>query len=167
MRRRVVYYPSKKEFVDYLVRVLEPPSGAKILDLGCGDSRILDGFGKHYDDIYLYGIDIDPNLIEISRSRLSRYGDRAKLFVGDMYREALDKYDIVYAYLTKDALSHLRPKIVKLLMSGGLLVTHDYPVPGLEPNRLHLVDLGGDKHYIFIYFDKERVKRELIKSLKL
>lgn len=167
MSRRVVYYPSKMEFVKYIAKLVEPPSGAKLLDLGCGDGRILDIFGKHYDDIYLYGIEIDPGLVKASRLKLSRYGGRARILMRDMYREDIDKYDIVYAYLTKDALSHLRSKIIRLLVSGGLFIAHDYPVPGLEPNRVHLVDLDGDKHYVFIYFDKDRVRRELVRGLKL
>lgn len=167
MGRRVVYYPSRKEFVDYLVRVVEPPSGAKILDVGCGDARVLEGFGRKYDDIFLYGIDIRPGLVDISRSRLSRYGGRARVYLRDMYKESFDKYDIVYAYLTKDALSHLRSKVVRLLMSGGLFIAHDYPVPGLEPIKIHLVDLDGDKHYIFVYYDKNRVRRDLVSGLRL
>jgi len=167
MSRRVVYLPSKYEFVKYLTKILEPPSGAKMLDLGCGDGRILEAFARVYDDVKVYGIDINRELVRKARKNLSKYGFETNIKVKDMYGEALEKYDIVYAYLTKDSLSHLRSKIVKLLVSGGMFVTHDYPVPGLEPEKVHLVDFQGDKHYIFVYFDKGRVKRSLLKGLKI
>ena len=167
MSKRVVYLPSKHEFIKYLTRVIEPPSGAKVLDLGCGDGRVLEGFARVYDDIKVYGVDINSELVGKARRNLSKYGVESRIKVKDMYEEALEKYDIVYAYLTKDSLSHLRSKIVKLLVSGGMFLAHDYPVPGLEPKKVHLVDFQGDKHYIFVYFDKNKVRSSLLKGLKI
>ncbi len=167
MPRRVVYYPSDKDFLNHLVKFIEPPSGAHLVDLGCGDGRVLHVFGRHYDDIRVTGVEIDPNLVRVARQKLSSIGDRAKVIKGDLFKENLERYDIIYAYLTRDALSHMRNKLIRFLYEGGLLVTHDYPVPGLEPSRVHLIDLGGKKHYIFLYFDKERVRRDLIKGLKI
>ncbi len=167
MRGRVVYLPSDKEFVKRLLRVYEPSPGVKILDLGSGDGRILESFLDKYSDIKAFGVEINPNLVSLSRRRLSRFKDIAQIKLGNMYNVNLSDYDVVYTYLTRNALFNLRPNINKLLSSGGILIAHDYPVPGIRPSLTDVVDLSGKKHYIFIYFDKDRVKKSLLKGLRI
>jgi SAM-dependent methyltransferase len=76
------------------VRALRSP---RVLDVGCGSGRI----GEHVlaagAGEYL-GIDFAEPMIELARSRLARFGERAQLVVGDFLSEPLDPgYDVILA----------------------------------------------------------------------
>ncbi len=61
-----------------------PLSGGRALEIGCGRGvgveLILDRFGADRVDAF----DLDPHMVEHARRRLSRRGDRVRLWVGDV-----------------------------------------------------------------------------------
>ncbi|HIE37307.1 TPA: hypothetical protein EYP83_03975 [Candidatus Geothermarchaeota archaeon] len=153
---KIPYYPSRESRLRRLLDIFEPESGAKIVDLGSGDGRVLRLFADRYDDIYLFGYERDKRLIEVSR-RLSREYDRIKIIGADLFKADLSRYDIVYTYLTRDALNRLRDKAVEFLGNGGIWIALDYPIPGIKPAIVIELDRW---HRYFIYgYDNNRVRK--------
>jgi ubiquinone/menaquinone biosynthesis C-methylase UbiE len=74
--------------------------GGRALEVGCGrgvgTEILLEELGADTVDAF----DLDPHMVELARRRLARYGDRVKLWVGDVERiEAEDaSYDAVFDF---------------------------------------------------------------------
>lgn len=73
--------------------------GAHVLEVGCGRGVgaeiAIEEFGAARVDAF----DLDPDMVERARSRLARYGERVKLWVGDAtaIEAPDDTYEAVFA----------------------------------------------------------------------
>jgi 16S rRNA G1207 methylase RsmC len=93
-----VFSPRFSRSPDFLVNYWQIPSGAKVLDLGCGTGvlsvlALLDGAGQ------VVAVDSNPQAIENARINLNRHGftDRAELRLGSGYDTILpgERFDVV------------------------------------------------------------------------
>jgi 2-polyprenyl-3-methyl-5-hydroxy-6-metoxy-1,4-benzoquinol methylase/glycosyltransferase involved in cell wall biosynthesis len=122
-----------RHFCDFanMAVTLALPAGAKILDVGCGSGWLSEYFARL--GYQVKGVDISPDLIEMSRERVARvpYGvdHQTPLFcefaVHDIELAALDeKFDLVICY---DSLHHFQDErgvmrhVAAMLEVGGLL----------------------------------------------
>ncbi|HEV2826624.1 MAG TPA: methyltransferase domain-containing protein, partial [Pyrinomonadaceae bacterium] len=124
---------SHRHFCDFanMAVTLALPAGAKILDVGCGSGWLSEYFARL--GYQVKGVDISPDLIEMSRERVARvpYGvDHqtpllCEFAVHDIELTALDeKFDLVICY---DSLHHFQDEravmrhVAAMLEVGGLL----------------------------------------------
>lgn len=134
--QRRIYDVTRRHFLlgrDRLIAELDPPPGARVLEIACGTGRNLDLIGRRWPGCRLSGLDISQEMLASARARLGR---RATLALGDATRfEALplfgtDRFErIVLSY----ALSMI-PDWREALRQAAL-----HLVPG---GRLHVVDFG-------------------------
>jgi SAM-dependent methyltransferase len=114
--------------------------GERLLDLGCGDGRVLvraaAGFGAA-----VAGVELDPRLAEVAREVLEATGIDGEIVEADFEDVAIDA-DVVFAYLSPATLERLRPRL-EALPPGARVVTTGYAVPGWFPHDV------GDR--IFLY----------------
>lgn len=72
-------------------------AGPRVLDVGCGSGRIGEFVLEAGASEYL-GIDFAEPMIELARSRLNRFGPRAKLVVEDFLTARIpERFDVVLA----------------------------------------------------------------------
>jgi SAM-dependent methyltransferase len=98
---------------------------ARVLDVGCGSGRIaefvLDAGAAEY-----LGIDFSDEMLELSRERLARYGDRVELVLGDFLAVPIDRrFDLVLALGLFDYLPHperFARRMAELCAPGGCMV---------------------------------------------
>jgi SAM-dependent methyltransferase len=153
----IPYYPTREAVVRLLPKYIIPREGTRLLDLGSGDGRVLDVFGRYLDDIYLMGVERDIRLCRLSAKRLSRYGERASIVMGDLFKFDLGDYDIIYCYLTRDALERLRDVLVGGYYEGKVFIAYDIPIPYLRPRViLPIRELPG-YHRLYIYYSDEHI----------
>ena len=127
--------------VPALVRLLDLPKGARILEVGCGRGVALTPLARLCEPIRLVGLDIDARLIAEARERLDARGVQAELVRGDVRRLpfADASFDVVVDFGTCYHIS--RPEtalreIARVLADGGAFV-HETPVSQLlaHPRR--------------------------------
>ena len=148
----IPYYPSRIESIKYLVRYYNPRPGERILDLGSGDARSLIEFARRYDDIKLYGVEINNSLIDASRRRIKRLGldTRIEILKGDLFNFNFMGFDTLYTYLTKEAYRRLLPKIINFLESGGRIIAYNISIPKLKPVEIiRIPDLSNHRYLIY------------------
>jgi ubiquinone/menaquinone biosynthesis C-methylase UbiE len=112
--------------------LIDPPgalAGQRVLEIGCGRGvgvEILLARGA----ASVAGFDLDPEMIALAQKRLAKYGDRARVFVGDAERiAALDaSFDAVVDY----GIIHHIPnwpqalrEIARVLKPGGTFYFED------------------------------------------
>ena len=98
--------------------------GGRVLEVGCGRGIgaeiILDRFGAATVDAF----DVDPDMVVHARQRLARYGDRVRLWAGDV--TAIDAADGTYGAVFDFGIIHHVPDwraaladIARVLRTGG------------------------------------------------
>ncbi len=160
MRGKIPFYPSKWEVVEKLSRIYVPRPSERIVDLGSGDARILITLASKYDDIKLLGIEKNSKLVNASRRRIQRLNlGNVEILNQDLfnYKISKEKIDTVYAYLTKDALLKLKPKLVKFIENNGLIILLDFNIPKLKPSITIPINTASGRYWLYIYGNKDRI----------
>ena len=152
MRRRVPFVPSPRDVVDKMLSLADPRPDELLVDLGSGDGRIVIAAARDYGCRAL-GVEINRELVGYSRERIRRLGlRRARVVEGDLFRFDFSDADVVVLYLLPSVMEALRPRLLRL-KRGARIVSHDYAVPGLEPDEVCVVrsQATGRRHVIYLY----------------
>lgn len=152
-KSKIPYYPTRWEVVKRLLEIYVPKPGERVLELGCGDARVIRALTMKYDDILATGVEINSILINEANKRIYRnkLSNRINIIQGDLFKFPIEGYNTIYAYLTKDALSRLKDKFRNFLISGGKIITLDFKIPSIKPRQAEAIDISGKKHILYIY----------------
>jgi SAM-dependent methyltransferase len=155
---KVPWIPSPKIVVEYIKHALGVTRSDVVMDLGCGDGRVLIDFAKA--GVSVVCIEIDRVLCNVTEIVFELYGvkDRLKLICNDFFRvnfaEIMPRPTIVYAYLYSSILEMLSPKLETELGFGTIIVTLDFPIRGWSPVfAKHLVDESNYDRVLWIYIN--------------
>lgn len=142
-KRHGVVFEKSQEDMKKIVNIFKEKGFKKILDLGCGSGRHTVYLAKHGFEVY--GIDISPKGIEITKIWLKKEKLRADLKVGDIYKKLPYPNNFFDALISTQTLHHNRiNKIRKLIKEIERI---------LKANSL-----------IFITVSKRRVKKLIPKE---
>lgn len=125
-----------------MIELAGPKTGDKLADLGSGDGRILVAFGKK--GIESHGYELDPILIEKSRSEIEKENLSEKVFVHieDFWEIDLSPFDIITMYPMPDVMEILEKKLRKGLHPTARVLLNYYPFtdtkPKLAKNNIYL-----------------------------
>lgn len=112
-----------------------------LLDLGSGDGRIVIQAAKRRGARAL-GIEMDPNLVALSRANAQRegVGARARFERGDALAADLAAATVVTLYLSPELNERLLPKILHTMRPGSRVVSHDFALGNWTPDRVERVE---------------------------
>jgi len=98
-----------------------------IYDLGCGDGEALDVAARKFGAKGV-GIEIDPlrYLFSKIRFKINGYGNKVRIIKKNFYDVTLSPASVIFVYLVPRALERLKPKLLKELRNGTLLVSYRY-----------------------------------------
>ena len=119
--------------IDDALRLAELRPGERLVDLGCGDGRVLLRAAEAYG-AEVIGVEFDSALAAIARDVLAAAGIGGTVLEADFESVPIEA-DVVFAYLSPATLQRLRPRLAAL-PSTGRVVTTGYPVPGWVPHDL-------------------------------
>lgn len=104
-------------------------AGKRVLEIGCGrgvgiEALLLLGAER------VIGFDLDPKMIALAQTRLKKYGDRVRVFVGDA--ESIEVPDASFNAVVDYGVIHHIPhwqkalkEIARVLQAGGLFYFED------------------------------------------
>lgn len=119
--------------IDDALRLAELRPGETLIDLGCGDGRVLLRAAEDYG-ARVTGVEVDPALAAIARDVLAAAGVDGAVLEADFESVPIDA-DVVFAFLSPATLQRLRPRMASLPATSRV-VTTGYPVPGWLPHDL-------------------------------
>jgi hypothetical protein len=134
IRERVPLYLSNETTGRALGELLPKQQVFSFLDLGSGFGGILAYLAERNSIGTFQGIESAPALFLISWLRL-RKRFNANVRYGNLWRENLESYDVVYAFLSPAAMPELWRKAKKEMRQGSLFVSNSFIVPGEKPTR--------------------------------
>ena len=138
-QRLAPYVPSPKEIIEQMLESANVKRGEVVVDLGCGDGRIL------ITAVQKFG----AKAVEM----IARLGlqNHAKVIRGDIFEVDLTQADVVTLYLTTNFNERLRPKFEQSLHPGARVVSHDYGIRGWNPIDVQEVFVHNRRHKIYLY----------------
>ena len=131
------WHPISRRDLKRALDFCEVRTGERIVDLGSGDGRVLITAAKDYG-LAGTGIEIDPLKVWLANLRVHFAGVsdkvtivRASIFDYD-YRDA----DILFIYLTHQAIDKLFPDILKQLKPDAKILCYRFCIQGMSPDKV-------------------------------
>jgi SAM-dependent methyltransferase len=119
---------------------LKRDSKQKLIDLGCGDGRIVIYAGLNYG-ILSKGCEINSDLVKeaLEKKKLfkkekeykKKYLRKIKVKEGDLFSLNLKKYDFIYIYSLPTMQKFLH-HVLKTAKTGAVLISYKYPLKKFE-----------------------------------
>jgi len=151
--KQVPYVPTPQEIVDKMLDLAKVTSDDVVYDLGSGDGRFVITAAQKYG-AHAVGVEINPDLYRLSSSRIKELGldDRAHIICEDMFDVSVHRATVVTLYLLSSFNAKLRPKLERELRSGTRIVSHDFQVPGWDPEQtVEVTSRYGISHKLYLY----------------
>lgn len=146
-RTQVPYYPSSPAVWHEVERLLPQDRAPRFIDIGSGFGGLSMHLARRRPDGAFAGIELAPLpwLASVLRARLA--GSRARFLRGDYADLDFGDYDVIFAYLSPAAMPALAAKAFSEMKPGSLLLSHEFAIPGVEPQLV--LHPGGGRDALF------------------
>jgi SAM-dependent methyltransferase len=135
--------------VERMLEVANVGPGDYVIDLGCGDGRIVIAAAKR--GAFGHGVDLDPKRIREARdnAQKSNVSEKVMFLEEDIFKTEISRASVVTMYLLSTVNEDLRPRLLEELEPGTRIVSHNFGMGMWEPDE-HLI-LGDS------YMDKDNL----------
>jgi SAM-dependent methyltransferase len=150
------FVPTPPDVVERMLELANTGGDDFVVDLGCGDGRILITAAKKYGARGL-GVDIEQYRIKESETNAKNAGVEQLLSFErkDATRLDLSGATVITLYLVHWSVQRLQPIIRKQAKCGTRIVSHNFPMTEWEPSLIEeFVDSEGAKHTLFLWIVK-------------
>ncbi|MCF8336218.1 MAG: class I SAM-dependent methyltransferase [Bacteroidales bacterium] len=144
----VPYVSTPQSVVEKMLEVTDTGPGDYVIDLGCGDGRIVISAAQR--GAYGHGVDLDPERLREARSnaRGSNVSDKVMFLQEDLFKTDFSRANVITMYLLSSVNLKLRPRLLDKLEPGTRVVSHDFDMGEWTPDKHLQVDnanisLGG------------------------
>lgn len=133
----VPFVPSPDPVIDAMLALTNPKAGERLMDLGCGDGRIVLEALKRVPRLTGVGVDLDPARVREANTNAALRGlmDRVR-FVEQNIFDTEVRADIVTLYLLPEVNLALRPTLFSSLTPGARVVSHDFDMESWQPDAI-------------------------------
>jgi SAM-dependent methyltransferase len=127
MLTEVPFLPSNKLYKQ-AIKYLEIQKGDKVIDIGCGDGRVLRYAAKKYPEAQFLGIDRNPLLIGYAKF-LSIFKPRKNLKFkrANIHDFDISEFDKIYLYLLPNIVQEVLEEKRDQLKEGCIVLSFHYP----------------------------------------
>ena len=148
----VRYEPSAPEVVQAMLQLARVRAGDVVIDLGCGDGRIVIAAVRQLDARGVC-VDIDPQRIAESRMNARQAGviDRIQFLNQDLFTTALGDATVVMLFLSPDVNLRLRPKLLRELKPGTRVISHWHNMGDWQPQQTLGIRSDGRERPIYLW----------------
>jgi len=149
---RVPYLGTPKErfalIFDYIFKQEKIKKSAKLVDLGCGYGRVLFE-AEHRGMKNLTGFELSPLYLWWGKLLSCFYQSRVRLERKNFMQEDLSVYDVIYIFLTSNALPALSVKLKKEAKKGALIIILGQKLPNFSVTKDVVANVKKNIHLYF------------------
>lgn len=139
------YLPTLKPQVNTAFELLDLKKGNHILELGCGDGRVLIAAAKR--GYKVTGYELNPLLYLLCRLRTWRYRKQVRVVWGNFWTVKLPPADGIFVFLLPKYMAKLDKKITQEFSKPVKLVSYAFSINGqkarAESAGLYLYQYNG------------------------
>jgi len=152
INRLAPYVSTPQNVVDEMLKAADIKPNEMVYDLGSGDGRVVITAAEKYG-ARAVGVEISPKEVASSREKIAqaKLEKRVRIVEADALTVDLSEADVVTMYLLTSSNDLLRPNLEKYLKPGARVISHDYPIRGWEPKRVHEVEALKRVHHLYVY----------------
>jgi precorrin-6B methylase 2 len=146
----VPYVPTHRQAVEQMLQLAGVTEKDYVIDLGCGDGRIVVIAAKKYKARGL-GVDLDPRRIRQSKQNVKKagVGELVEIREGNALKTDVSKATVVTLFLLETVNVQLRPTLFAQLQPGSRVVSNSFTMGDWKADK----KLQHDKAYSkVIYF---------------
>jgi len=149
----VIFVPTPQVAVDKMLELAEVTKDDLVYDLGCGNGIIVVTAAKRYG-CKAVGYDIDPKRVKESLANVEKnnVGHLVRIEQRDIFTLDISKANVITLYLLPELNVKLIPQLKKL-KPGSRIVSHDFDMRGVKPDKVVEVnsDDDYDRHTIYLW----------------
>ena len=127
--RGAPYVPTLKRQVSAALDLLDLKPGQTLLELGCGDGKVLIAAAERGLDVV--GIELNPLLVAVCWLRTRRYRKQVRIIWGDFWAVPWPVCDGVFTFLLQRYMSDLDERMQGL---GKPLASFAFKIPDRKPD---------------------------------
>jgi SAM-dependent methyltransferase len=144
-----LWQPTDRVTVRRILHLARVKEGEHVLDLGCGDGRIVVAAAREFN-AYATGIEIDPARVLWARAWtfLAGVSSRTRIRWGNMYSADLTGADVVILFLSPTANCKLQERLRRELKPGARIVSYYHPMWGWGPEEIGVAKSG---YLLYLY----------------
>ena len=135
------YLPTLKARTEDALDLLDLKPGQTLIELGCGDGRVLRAAGKR--GLTGVGYELNPLLVLTSKVVCFRYRNLVTIKCRNYWQVKLPKCDGIYTFLLDKYMSKLDKKITQEKHNSVKLVSFAFKIPGKK--------IIKEKNGLFLY----------------
>ncbi len=129
--RGAPYLPTMRRQVNNIFELAELKEGSTIIELGCGDGRILMAAAK--SGIKAVGYELNPLLYLFCLIRTRRFKDRIRVVYGDFWQKSWPGADAIYVFLLPRLMNKLERKIRAEGLERAKVISFAFRFSNLAP----------------------------------
>jgi len=147
LRAHAPFVPAPKEIVAEIPKLIPVRPGEKVIDLGCGDGRILIAYEQQCQSWGIgYDLGLLPNILSWLNLKKNKCR-KTKIMRLDFFQADLSDADLVFVYLLPPILCLLEEKFKKELKPGCKIVSLAFPLDYLS--LAQTFDLGQKRLFVY------------------
>ena len=129
------YLPTLKPQVNAAFELAKLQPGMTLLELGCGDGRVL--FAAAEQGARGVGYELNPLLVLYGKFRALRYRGRVTIHWANFWTVRLPEADVIYVFLLDKYMEKLDKKIIQSGFNRPVtLVSVAFQIPDKKPKRI-------------------------------
>lgn len=132
---RVPFVPTQQNMIDKVLKKAGLKAGKTIIDVGCGDGRIVVQAAKK-KNVKAIGYEIAPMVFLIAKLRQLIFNSKAKIYFRNFFNESLKNADIIFCYLMPAEMQKLAAKAKAECKKGTKIVSHTFHIEGMKPKQI-------------------------------
>lgn len=131
------FLPTQKQQVDVAMDLLKPKKGSTLLELGCGDGRVLKAAARR--GAKSVGYELNPLLVMTAKINTWKYRELVDVRWGNYWTAKWPRADLIYVFLLDKYMHKLDKKIRAHKADYGLkrvdLASYTFKVPGRKQTK--------------------------------
>lgn len=127
------YLPTRKKQIETALDLLALQKGQTILELGCGDGRLLRAAAKR--GLYAVGVELNPLLVLTAWISTWRYRKQVRIIWGDYFRITWPPVQGIFTFMIPRQMAQLDQQIQQRIKQPIRLVSFAFLVPGKKPAK--------------------------------
>lgn len=126
------WVPSRRTTIDLMLNEAKLKRGQTVVDLGCGDARLLIRAEKKFGTRGI-GFEHDPIPYLCALFNKGLRTSNVTIKFKNFFNESLKNADVVFLYLGPEIQKKLAPKLKRELKPGTLIVSNTFHLPTFKP----------------------------------